>query len=541
MGLREWFGLSAKQPVEEAAPKALAQPGPVNVARKAYEYGIPPGGLTEYTATIGQSAQTDRRSFLQSLYESFLACPWSWSCVNVIAKTITAGPLVFDWDSDDGEGDEQQPDKPPEVLACERLFRYTNEREDIRQLMRSTISDLLVFGDAFIEVVWVAGVPAALYSLDSPSMSVIADAHGAVSSYVQITEFQQRAEFQPHEVIHISLDSPRSGMFGVSPTQAVLLPMTAWLFAAATLKEVYRKGAPINIHVDMPQGMPQPEINRWTAQYMAQNVGPRNIGRPVMTKGGATVNELGYRKVEELLHTLDQKRDEIVSGYGVPPALAGIIESGNLGGGTGESQRRTFMVNTCQPLAAIVLEKIDYHLVKRGFGIQGWHVKFDDVDMRDSEVIERIRDLRVRNGSYTLDRYRAEIGEPSVDGGDTPILVDRQNLVRWRDMDAFSKALVAKNIKGTDLSLDDPGDEDTPVSLSKVAPQPVPPALAAHTGLPGVPPPGADPAQSTGQPADQQGGESYQGRPVREQWSALYQQRLRQALSEMGREDDGAA
>jgi hypothetical protein len=36
----------------------------------------------------------------------------------------------------------------------ERLFEYCNPREDVRQLLRGVITDLMVFADAFIEVVW---------------------------------------------------------------------------------------------------------------------------------------------------------------------------------------------------------------------------------------------------------------------------------------------------------------------------------------------------------------------------------------------------
>jgi hypothetical protein len=78
-----------------------------------------------------------------------------------------------------------------------------------------------------------------------------------------------------------------------------------------------------------------------------------------------------------------------------------------------------------------------------GFGITDWHVKFKDVDYRDSQAIEDIRDMRLRNGSWTLNRYRAEVGEPRVEGGDDAVLIDRQNLVLWSDMNAMSKALIA--------------------------------------------------------------------------------------------------
>ena len=58
-------------------------------------------------------------------------------------------------------------------------------------------------------------------------------------------------------------------------------------------------------------------------------------------------------------------------------------------------------------------------------------------------VVEQIRDTRLRNGTWTRNRYAAEIGEPPVDGGDLAVLVDRQNLVLWSDMEAMSKATVA--------------------------------------------------------------------------------------------------
>jgi hypothetical protein len=281
---------------------------------------------------------------------------------------------------------------------------------------------------------------------------------------VQVTDFGQRAEFDPRDVIHISLDSPRSGIFGVSPTQANLLPITAWLFAAATCKETFRKGNPPNIHVDHPASTTAGQMERRDAMYQARNIGPRNIGTPITTKGGGKIVELQRGQLKDYYDFLDQKRDEILAGYGVPPAQAGLIESGNLGSGTGESQRKMFLMNTCNPIAELVLEKINVAIVMRGFGVQGWHAKFAEVDMRDSETIEKIRDIRLRNGSWTLDKYRNVIGEPTVPGGNQPVLVDRQNIVRWAVMPAASAAGIAAKVRGTTLDLEEPQGAGRPIS-----------------------------------------------------------------------------
>jgi hypothetical protein len=190
--------------------------------------------------------------------------------------------------------------------------------------------------------------------------------------------------------------------------------------------------------------VPKGEQETWVAEVMARNVGPRNIGRPWVTKGGATLKELQAGKVADTIAALSQKRDEIIASYGVPPAKVSIIESGNLGGGTGEEQDITYKVDVCGPIAELVLEAFNFQVIHDGFGVQDWQAKFRDVDYRSSKVRDDIRDQRVRNGTWTINKARADIGEPPVDGGDDAVIIDRQNLVLVKDLAAMSKATVDK-------------------------------------------------------------------------------------------------
>jgi HK97 family phage portal protein len=486
-----------REQVTEAKP--VPAPG---VPRKTPERAgwlndIPQGGLNEHQAGLGAATQTDRKSLLRELYEAYLACPWAWACVTAISRTITAGGLVTDWDGDDSEGDKPAPDKPPEVLALEALLAYCNPVNDIRQLLRNVVADLQVFADAYIEVAWWGNTPVALYNLDCPTTTPIADAHGTITGYVQVTDQGLKASFQPREVIHISLDSARPGVFGVSPTQAAQLSITSWIFAAACGKEMFKKGLPPNIHVDLPNSMGEPEVRKWRDRFLSGILGIKNLGTPLTTKGGGKVTELTTGKMADVIAGKNQSRDEIVASYGVPPAKAGIIESGNLGGGTGEAQDRTYRIDTCGPIAQLILEKLQFHIAVEGFGVKGWHLKFPALDYQDSEIIERIRDTRLRNGSWTLNKYRAEIGEPPVEGGDDAVLVDRQNLVLWADMRSMSKAMIA--------------NRDAP-------------AVAAGESPPG----GAPPAQA-GQP----GGGETQAESLRIVQIGAYRRRLREALEQM--------
>jgi phage portal protein BeeE len=410
--------------------------------RAGYLPGVPAGGINETTQAMGASTGTDRRTLMQDLNDVYLTCPWIWTCVQVIARTITAGGLTSDWDADTGEGDQKEPQKPPAVVALERFYAFCNPTQDIIQILRNTIADLLVFGDAMLEICWSGPIPVAIYNQDVATTYPDADEHGVIRKYVQVTDYGQRAEFEPREIIHISLDSARPGMFGVSPAQAMLGPAAAWLFAHATVKEMLRKGLPPTVHADLPASKSETETERWRNQAASQNLGSRNIGNPWITRGGGTLTELQAGKLADALAAKADSRDEIVAGMGVPPAEAGIIESGNLGGGTGDSQHRGFMLNTCNPLAAVVLEKLNFHIAVQGFGVQDWHSKFGEVDYRDSAVVETIRDMRLRNGSWTRNRLAADIGEPPVDGGDDAVFASQRFVVLWSDMADMSKSAI---------------------------------------------------------------------------------------------------
>lgn len=452
-------------PTVEAAPARAGVPVIVGGPRRGLDSDIPMGGTS--TRQQSQSMAVSRKELMDQLYGAYLACPWSSTCVDTIARTITAGGLEPEPETDAAD---QAPDrlaKPQptrQVAQLQGLLDYCNPKEDIRQMSRGMVTDMLVYGDGFWEVVWLLGQPVALYSLDSPTMVPFADEHGYIQKYVQVLDQGREVTFDPHEVIQVSMDSLRGGVYGIGPTQKLLLPITNWLFTAGLLKETMRKGNPPRLHFDYPTETSLPEIERNLEQYQTHNLGIPNIGNPIVTRGRGVPTEIKSSAIAEYLATLDKERDVITSGYGVPNRKVGIAEAGSLGGqGAEAGQDRTFEVNTCGPTAELMLEKVNFALLAP-FGVTGWRLGFGRVDWRDDDTIEKMRDLRLRNGSWTLNRYRAEIDEAPVDGGDVPVLVDRQNLVAWSDLPELSKATVAATrAKGGQAAEgEDPGQGSVP-------------------------------------------------------------------------------
>lgn len=508
-----------------ATETAAATPGSEGGKRIGYEYGA---ALMPTTTRTAAAYSQERQQIMTQLYQAYLTCPWVAAPIDLIARTVTAGGLQVVSNALAADG--TVPPDSPEVTRLRRLMRYVNPQHDMVQLLRSAVIDLNLFGDAYIEIVTLLGEPVALYPLDSTTMTVVSDAHGEVTGYVQVVDGlggTRTAEFDPDQVIHISLDAPRGGAYGVGPAQKALLPVTAWLFTEATIKECFRRGDPPRIHVDLGH-LSDPEVQRWREQYMVFNLGPKAVGTPTITTGDGKVVVLDPRKVTDYLDASRQLRDEIIATFGVPPGKLGIIEAGNLGGGTGESQDKTYRVNTVVPVQSLVLEKINFHLLQQGFGIEDWHLEFPEIDYRDSKVVEDIRDVRLRNGSYTLNRLRDEIGEPPVDGGDDAVLIDRQNLYRWSDIDAASKAGIAFKLKGTSLEPDAPAP-GAPVTLHKAAAAPAP---ALPPSAPGAPP--SSPEDKPGLAGDAlQGVGPKESAALDETWQRIYRARRARALEEL--------
>lgn len=539
-----------RAPVSEASTPTvqLAPPTPEQVRRTGYEYGLPFGG-----AAVSQqvASSQERVQILTQLHQAYLTCPWVSAPIDLIARTITAGGIQIVTDDEILDGVE--PVEPSQMTRLRRLLRFTNPHEDLVQLLRNICTDLLLFGDAFLEVVYLLGEPVALYMLDATTMTVICDPHGEVTGYQQNTDTGKQADFDLTQVIHISLDAPRGGIYGVSPAQKAMLPITAWLFTEATIKECFRKGDPESLHVDLA-GYTEPEAQTWREKYQVFNLGPKAVGIPVVTRNGSHVQSLNQRKVSDYLEASRQLRDEIIATMGVPPAKLGIIETGNIGGGSGEAQDKTFRINTVIPLQTLVLEKLNYHLLQIGFSLVGWHLEFNDVDYRDSEVVEKIRDMRIRNGLYVLNRARDEINEPPVDGGDEAVIIERENITRWRDVEAASQAGIAAKLKGTALEPSTPVPGEA-AGVEKPPPAPTPPQLVPFAGQAADAPDGiAQPGDGANPPApaafpakDRPGGpdDAVQGKAPRENryrrdfeelteaWEASYRSRRRMALENL--------
>lgn len=116
-------------------------------------------------------------------------------------------------------------------------------------------------------------------------------------------------------------------------------------------------------------------------------------------------------------------RDEIIRAHGVVPARIGIIATASLGGGSGYSQSETYKNAIIEPRQRRLEFLLNRLLIQEGFKIDGWRLKFDDLDIRN-------RTQEITNAGKMLDRAVMDVNEVRRDilhlepakGGDRPFL-----------------------------------------------------------------------------------------------------------------------
>lgn len=517
--------------LSEAFTQTQLEPPTNGPDRDGFEYGIPEGG-TKSARSRGE--KLDRRQSMEDLADVYETCIWVSAAVDAEARAVVSGgpELVPDDDLPDAD----TPTVPPgPVQRCMTLFRYTNARENITQLLRSAVTDLLVFGDAYIEIVSLGLEPVRLWTLDAATMTVEADEHGNVLGYTQVVDSRRSVSFKPEQVIHISLDGPRGGLYGISPTRKVMTAVRTWLWTSATLNEQMKQGNPPRLHIDLPEEVQGPALKRFFNGFMMRNRGVKNIGTPLLTRGGGQVRELSNNQIEWLLRTLDKCRDEILSGFGCPPNKAQVIESGNLGGGTGESQDKTWRIDLVMPLQSLIIEALQFRIVQQGFQIRGWHLRIPEIDMRDSEVVEKIRDMRIKNGSMSLNEYLGELGQPGIGGaGDQRVIIDRGQFVLWPDLPAYALAEILK-LAPTGLTVTRDGDGTLQAEqVDEPEPEPMPNVLQLPAVAKGAPPGRVDPEGTIAQGrGPRESAPDDAARAVTEAYSRAYAHRRKRALKDL--------
>lgn len=313
---------------------------------------------------------------------------WVRAVVGVICKAVTARGYTL------------VPVKPDADPAnAERLMEFfsnCNPNDTFLEILDDITRDEYVFGNAFLEVVYGPdGKPKELWNLDATTIRVKADEHGTIIGYVQSPRWAtaaKRVDFEPKEVIHFKLGTKGATLYGLSPLISLVLPVTVDRFAQVYNRAFFVNGAKIRGAFIMKDATAeQVERNREYLQAKAKN--PDQAHADLVLEGEVEYKQISINQKDmEFLELREFTRNEILAVYGVPPSKVSIIETGNIGAGTGEHQTQTFYEETILPFQMRVAEKITKHIIRGGFGIMDWAFQFNKraIDEKDQAEIFNI-------------------------------------------------------------------------------------------------------------------------------------------------------
>lgn len=367
----------------------------------------------------GMLSDQDRK---ETLYQSYLNSVWISACADVIAKRITSGGMILEL-TEKGEENEE------EYRLLHDFLHYINDDEDFLHLIRSIATDMLIYGEAYLEIVYRNGVPFSLHKVDCITMNYNLDKYGNIIGYEQhMVHSTESIKFEPDQIIRWWLADPKASKKALSPVERVLGPIDSEVHMADWVRSFFRKGARPPFWIKYPGS--KDDAERFVTWLRENYTGQANAHVPLVLYDEAELHEIGKGAVDmDFVKGRELSCREILAAYQVPPALVGLIESGNIGGGTGESQEKSFQYNACDPLRQLIFEKFNDRIIRYGFKSKNYHVNTRYGDYRSDDIITKNQDIRIRNGTVNVNEARAELGFNSVDGGEHNVIVTVREIV----------------------------------------------------------------------------------------------------------------
>lgn len=271
-------------------------------------------------------------------------------------------------------------------------------------------------GDAFIELnheeLFQQKVPTGLTYIPSELMKWYPDTEQWGFRQIDI-------RYEPEELIHIHEPDIRlkSSKWGMCKVDKIGLAISIMFLGMRYNKRILENEgidpkAILSFDKDMNDESFHNEINRLAAlREEEKKGGTLAVKGAQFTSPSVNTRDMDWEKL------LTISRDMTITAYGAQPAMVGVIETANLGTGSGESQKKNFK-DTLQGRAAFIEGAYNKALGHNGFDEL---FQFSDMDIEDKLNRAQIENIRLQNGSLSINEVRSGYGEEPVAWGNVPM------------------------------------------------------------------------------------------------------------------------
>ncbi len=365
-----------------------------------------------------------------------------YACVREIASTAAEVNLRVE----DGAG------RPQPGHGLQRLLRRPNPEQSGFELIEALLTDLLVYGNAFLlkqrgpDLDAAAGATGggieALWKLRPDRVQIVAGERRLVAGYVHRVG-DRETRLAAGTVIHLRLPDPANDLWGLSPVRAAARQIDTDSEASRFVEAFFRNAAvPFGI-IKLKRALRGGEREasrigrRWSERFRGL-FGRFQVG---VLDADAEFQRIGLTQDEMAFPELRaQTEARICAAFRVPPVLVGVKVGLDRSTFSNMAEaRRFFWENTMLSLYRRLEEKLNAELTPDyGPRPEGLRVAFDFSQvaaLRESrESVERSALAGLRAGALTVNDARRRLGLEPIDGADRlagGAAAGRRELASW--------------------------------------------------------------------------------------------------------------
>lgn len=303
-----------------------------------------------------------------AILEGYNASAAVYACVEARAKLVSSVPWKAVMKKRDGETEQLGLDHP-----LNKLIERPNPDTSWLEVMYEWSQSLDLAGNGYATIIkgGVRGVPTALWNIPARGMKIKPGNVKLIDSY----EYQwgaQKKTANAEDVIHLRLPNPNDPIFGMPVLMAAGRATDIDRESGNWQKSSFQNRSAGDIHIEVPEGTPQEDVEAIHKALMERQNGPANARRPYV--GSFKLNTLNQTAKEmDFVESKKAVWAEICAVFGMSMSNLGFTESVNLA--NAESMERSLWKNTIIPRLELIKRQLNVQLASE-FG-EGVYLEYD--------------------------------------------------------------------------------------------------------------------------------------------------------------------
>ena len=345
---------------------------------------------------------------------------WVYACVNAIAQSISAVPLLLKTGT-------RKNSRLVESHPLVDLFETPNPMMSGSQLVEATLVYLGLTGEAFyiLDRQSEREVPGEIWVVHPGRFQEAVDEKSGLIKGWIYRRGSRTIPLAPHEVIFFRYFNPYNDIRGMSPLEAARAGVEQDYWAGRYNLAFFQNSAQPGGILETSGNLTDEDYQRLLAQWEDRHRGASRAHTIAILEGGLTYKQTGLsQKDMDFLEQRRWNREEILAAFKVPKTELGLYEDVNYA--TAKTQRKMFWETTLLPKMALIEYVLWSQMLRHIEGGRYW-VEFDYASISAlqedrRELVESAQKLWAMGVPLNVVNEYLGLGLPEVAGGEVGYL-----------------------------------------------------------------------------------------------------------------------